>query len=248
MRVFSATDVGNKRDTNQDYLFVSSDPVGNLPNLFVVADGMGGQNAGDFASSHGVQVFVDEIRRDMDYNPVRVMRHALEKANADLNARASQSPEFEGMGTTLVALTIVGKYAYIANIGDSRLYLINKEIRQVTRDHSLVQEMIRLGELNKEEARTHPKKNVITRALGAEKTVNVDFFDLVLEEGCSILMCTDGLTNMVEDKRIEEIMLEKQKTLEERGRMLVLEANHNGGQDNIAIILIDPFADEVNAC
>ncbi len=248
MRVFSATDVGNKRDTNQDYLFVSSDPVGNLPNLFVVADGMGGQNAGDFASSHGVQVFVDEIRRDMDYNPVRVMRHALEKANADLNARASQSPEFEGMGTTLVALTIVGKYAYIANIGDSRLYLINKEIRQVTRDHSLVQEMIRLGELNKEEARTHPKKNVITRALGAEKTVNVDFFDLVLEEGCSILMCTDGLTNMVEDKRIEEIMLEKQKTLEERGRMLVLEANHNGGQDNIAIILAEPFADEVNAC
>jgi protein phosphatase len=248
MRVFSATDVGNKRDTNQDYLFVSSDPVGNLPNLFVVADGMGGQNAGDFASSHVVQVFVDEIRRDMDYNPVRVMRHALEKANADLNARASQSPEFEGMGTTLVALTIVGKYAYIANIGDSRLYLINKEIRQVTRDHSLVQEMIRLGELNKEEARTHPKKNVITRALGAEKTVNVDFFDLVLEEGCSILMCTDGLTNMVEDKRIEEIMLEKQKTLEERGRMLVLEANHNGGQDNIAIILIDPVADEVNAC
>lgn len=248
MRIFSATDVGNKRDTNQDYLFVSSDPVGNLPNLFVVADGMGGQNAGDFASSHGVQVFVDEIRRDMDYNPVRVMRHALEKANADLNARASQSPEFEGMGTTLVALTIVGKYAYIANIGDSRLYLINKEIRQVTRDHSLVQEMIRLGELNKEEARTHPKKNVITRALGAEKTVNVDFFDLVLEEGCSILMCTDGLTNMVEDKRIEEIMLEKQKTLEERGRMLVLEANHNGGQDNIAIILAEPFADEVNAC
>ena len=248
MRVLSATDVGNKRDTNQDYLFVSSDPVGNLPNLFVVADGMGGQNAGDFASSHGVQVFVDEIRRDMDYNPVRVMRHALEKANADLNARASQSPEFEGMGTTLVALTIVGKYAYIANIGDSRLYLINKEIRQVTRDHSLVQEMIRLGELNKEEARTHPKKNVITRALGAEKTVNVDFFDLVLEEGCSILMCTDGLTNMVEDKRIEEIMLEKQKTLEERGRMLVLEANHNGGQDNIAIILAEPFADEVNAC
>ena len=248
MRVFSATDVGNKRDTNQDYLFVSSDPVGNLQNLFVVADGMGGQNAGDFASSHGVQVFVDEIRRDMDYNPVRVMRHALEKANADLNARASQSPEFEGMGTTLVALTIVGKYAYIANIGDSRLYLINKEIRQVTRDHSLVQEMIRLGELNKEEARTHPKKNVITRALGAEKTVNVDFFDLVLEEGCSILMCTDGLTNMVEDKRIEEIMLEKQKTLEERGRMLVLEANHNGGQDNIAIILAEPFADEVNAC
>ena len=248
MTIFSATDVGNKRDTNQDYLFVSSEPVGNLPNLFVVADGMGGQNAGDYASAHGVRIFVDEIRRDMDYNPVRVMRHALEKANADLNTQASQNPDLEGMGTTLVALTIVGKYAYIANIGDSRLYLVENEIRQVTRDHSLVQEMILLGELDKEEARTHPKKNVITRALGAEKTVNVDFFDLILEPECTILMCTDGLTNMVDDKRIEAIMQEKETKLEERGRMLVREANLNGGQDNIAIILIDPFADEVNAC
>lgn len=248
MRFFSETDVGQKRRMNQDYVFVSSEPVGNLPNLFVVADGMGGHNAGDYASSHGVQTMVKEIRNDADYNPVKVLRHAIESANTEIFERALNNSDFAGMGTTLVVCTIVGHYAYIANIGDSRLYVIERQIRQITKDHSLVQEMVRLGELDAEEARNHPKKNIITRALGAEKTVNVDFFDLRLERESIILMCSDGLSNMVEDWKMEEIILDSHRTLSEKGRTLIREANRNGGKDNIAIVLIEPFANEVEAC
>ncbi|MBQ1311699.1 MAG: Stp1/IreP family PP2C-type Ser/Thr phosphatase [Blautia sp.] len=248
MRFFSETDVGQKRRMNQDYVFVSSEPVGNLPNLFVVADGMGGHNAGDYASSHGVQTMVKEIRNDADYNPVKVLRHAIESANTEIFERALNNSDFAGMGTTLVVCTIVGHYAYIANIGDSRLYVIERQIRQITKDHSLVQEMVRLGELDAEEARNHPKKNIITRALGAEKTVNVDFFDLRLERESIILMCSDGLSNMVEDWKMEEIILDSHRTISEKGRTLIREANRNGGKDNIAIVLIEPFANEVEAC
>ena len=101
----------------------------------------------------------------------------------------------------MVVATIVGQYAYVANVGDSRLYVVDKQLRQITRDHSLVQEMVRMGEITAEEARNHPDKNIITRALGAEKTVDVDFFDMRLEPGSTILMCSDGLSNMVEDKK-----------------------------------------------
>ena len=107
----------------------------------------------------------------------------------------------------MVVATIVGQYAYVANVGDSRLYVVDKQLRQITRDHSLVQEMVRMGEITAEEARNHPDKNIITRALGAEKTVDVDFFDMRLEPGSTILMCSDGLSNMVEDKKMEEIIL-----------------------------------------
>ncbi len=233
---------------NQDYVFVSKNPVGNLPNLFVVADGMGGHNAGDFASSHAVQILVDEIRKDADFNPIKVLRHAIETANTEILDRAQQEESMKGMGTTIVAAAIVGHYVYVANVGDSRLYLIQDQIRQITRDHSLVQEMVRMGELKPEEARNHPDKNIITRALGAERTVDIDFFDLKLEPGSTILMCSDGLSNMVEDSKIEEIILDKTKELPEKGERLLREANRNGGKDNIAVILVEPFTNEVDKC
>ncbi|HJB88762.1 MAG: Stp1/IreP family PP2C-type Ser/Thr phosphatase [Blautia sp.] len=248
MRVYSATDVGQKRKMNQDYVFVSKDPVGNLPNLFVVADGMGGHNAGDFASSHAVQILVDEIRKDADFNPIKVLRHAIETANMEILERAQQDEALKGMGTTMVVATIVGHYAYVANVGDSRLYLIQGQIRQVTRDHSLVQEMVRMGELKPEEARNHPDKNIITRALGAERTVDIDFFDLKMEPDSTILMCSDGLSNMVEDSKIEEIILDKTEELPRKGEELLEEANRNGGKDNIAVILVEPFTNEVDKC
>lgn len=152
------------------------------------------------------------------------------------------------MGTTIVAATIVGHYAYVANVGDSRLYVIGEKIQQITRDHSLVQEMVRMGELDPEQARKHPKKNIITRALGAEKTVDIDFFDLKLEPGDVVLMCSDGLSNMVEDSQLREIISDTSTDLDEKGRILIREANRNGGKDNIAIVLVEPFADEVKAC
>ena len=152
------------------------------------------------------------------------------------------------MGTTIVAATIVGHYAYVANVGDSRLYVIGEKIQQITRDHSLVQEMVRMGELDPEQARKHPKKNIITRALGAEKTVDIDFFDLKLEPGDVVLMCSDGLSNMVEDSQLREIISDTSTDLDEKGRILIREANRNGGKDNIAIVLVEPLADEVKAC
>ena len=248
MRVYSATDVGQKRKMNQDYVFVSDGPVGNLPNLFVVADGMGGHNAGDYASSHAVQILVDEIQRDADFNPIKVIRHAIETANTEIIEQALKDEKLRGMGTTIVVSTIVGHYAYVANVGDSRLYVVQDRIHQVTKDHSLVQEMVRMGELKAEDARNHPDKNIITRALGAEKTVDIDFFDLKLEPGSTVLMCSDGLSNMVEDAKMEEIILKPDTDLEKKGEALVREANLNGGKDNIAIVLIEPFTNEVERC
>ena len=248
MRIYSATDVGQKRKMNQDYVFASADPVGNLPNLFVVADGMGGHNAGDYASSHAVGTVVDEIRQDADFNPIKVIRHAIESANTEIITQAQNDENLRGMGTTMVVATIVGHYAYVANVGDSRLYLVNQQILQVTKDHSLVQEMVRMGEINAEQARNHPDKNIITRALGAERTVDIDFFDLKLEPGNVILMCSDCLSNMVEDSQIREIISDTEKNLEEKGKILISEANRNGGKDNIAVVLIEPFANEVETC
>ena len=248
MRIYSATDVGQKRKMNQDYVFVSEGPVGNLPNLFTVADGMGGHNAGDYASSHAVRILVDEIREDADYNPVKVIRHAIEAANTEIRNRAQEDANLRGMGTTMVVATIVDQYAYIANVGDSRLYVISDEIRQITKDHSLVQEMVRMGEISEEEARNHPDKNIITRALGAEKTVDVDFFDLKLEKDCTILMCSDGLSNMVEDSKIQEIISDPEADIDQKGSALLREANQNGGKDNIAVVLVEPFTNEVEAC
>ena len=143
---------------------------------------------------------------DADFNPVKVIRHAIESANTEIITQAQKDEKLRGMGTTMVAATIVGHYAYVANVGDSRLYVAGEQIQQITKDHSLVQEMVRMGELNAEEARNHPDKNIITRALGAERTVDVDFFDLKLEPGNVVLMCSDGLSNMVEDDRIGEII------------------------------------------
>ena len=204
--------------------------------------------SGDYASSHAVSVVVEEIRQDRDFNPVKVIRHAIESANREIIEQAQKDEKLKGMGTTMVVSTIVGQYAYVANVGDSRLYVADRELQQITRDHSLVQEMVRMGEISAEEARNHPDKNIITRALGAERTVDVDFFDLKLEPESVILMCSDGLSNMVEDSRIKEILSRRDEALDERGRTLIGEANRNGGKDNIAIVLIEPFANEVEEC
>ena len=248
MRSCCVTDVGQKRTTNQDFVFASDTPVGPLPNLLIVADGMGGHQAGDMASRYAAEVIVSHIKRSRERNPIRVLRSAIETANERVLEKAAEDEELSGMGTTVVAATVVENYLYVANVGDSRLYVVQGQIRQVTRDHSLVQEMVRLGEINAEEARNHPDKNIITRALGAEKTVDVDFFDLKLEPGNTILMCSDGLSNMVEDRKMEEIITNPDKDITWKGDTLIREANQNGGKDNIAVILIEPFTNEVETC
>lgn len=240
MKVFSATDIGQKRKMNQDYIFTSQEPIGNLPNLFVVADGMGGHNAGDFASRYGVSVMVETVRRDKNFNPVKIMRNAMEAANREVLEQSREDPAMAGMGTTMVACTLVGGYAYVANVGDSRLYLANDTMIQISQDHSLIAEMVRLGELTPEEGRNHPDKNIITRAIGTADTVQVDFFDFRLNQDDQILMCSDGLSNMVEDARMFEIL--KDDSIEDKSEALIQEANANGGKDNIAVIVIRPYA------
>ena len=245
MKVFAETDIGRRRKMNQDFVYASEQPVGNLPNLFVVADGMGGHNAGDFASRFGVSILVETVMKDTNFNPVKIMRHGLEAANTLVLEQARKDATMAGMGTTMVAVTIVGNYAYIANVGDSRLYLATDRLEQVTRDHSLIAEMVRIGELTPEEARNHPDKNIIRRAIGTAEEVKIDFFDVKLEPGNQIVMCSDGLTNMVTDEEIYETVQIQEGNKAQR---LIDMANANGGKDNITVIIVEPFTNEVREC
>ncbi len=245
LKTFSITDVGKERKLNQDYVFTSEIPVGKLDNLFIVADGMGGHNAGDYASKYTVGTIVEEIEKSKDASPVKVLEKAIKRANSHIREKSMESEGFFGMGTTVVAATIHGNEMCVANVGDSRLYVINREIRQITEDHSLVEEMVRMGGIRREQARSHPKKNIITRAIGAEDELEIDFFQVKLEKGDFVLLCSDGLTNMIEDEEIRMI-LQGQRDIVEKAEALVTTANNNGGKDNIAVILIEPFANEVN--
>lgn len=248
MRTFSITDVGMVRQVNQDYVYVTDRPLGILQNLFVVADGMGGHQAGDYASKYTVEVLNRELALSEGEDIERCLVGAIKTANREIIKEASRDEHLKGMGTTVVAATISNQMMYFANVGDSRLYLINQGIQQLTKDHSLVEEMVRLGGIKPEEAKHHPDKNIITRALGAERTVDIDFFDLKLEPDSTILMCSDGLSNMVEDSEIEKIILNQTEELPQKGERLLREANRNGGKDNIAVILVEPFTNEVEKC
>ena len=247
MRTFSITDVGMVRQVNQDYVFEGERPLGILRNLFVVADGMGGHQAGDYASKYTVEVLQRELEKSQGEDIERVLVNAIKTANREIIREASKDEHLKGMGTTVVAATIMNQMMYFANVGDSRLYLINHGIQQLTKDHSLVEEMIRIGEIKREEARNHPDKNIITRALGASEEVDIDFFDVQLEEKNRILLCSDGLSNMVADEEIQKILGDS-PDIEQSGRQLVATANTNGGRDNISVILIEPFTNEVKEC
>jgi len=242
LRSYAVTDIGKRRQINQDFVFLSESPVGNLPNLFIVADGMGGHNAGEFASRYAVETIVEEVKASVEKNPTLILGKAIDRANAFIRQKAGSDKTLMGMGTTVVIATCIGKYLEVANVGDSRLYLINEEIEQVTIDHSLVEEMIQSGGIDRRSARNHPDKNIITRALGARGMVEADFFNLELEAGDIVLLCSDGLTNMVEDDAIRQI-LKSGDSLKERAEALVQRANYNGGKDNISVIIIEPSAD-----
>lgn len=237
MRSYGVTDIGRNRNTNQDYIFYSDEPVGMLPNLYIVADGMGGHNAGDYASSFSVNRFVELVREKKESHIVLVMREAIEIVNDELFKKASEEEACSGMGTTFVAAVVDGNEVYVMNVGDSRLYIAGKRLEQITMDHSLVEEMIRNGGLNREEAKNHPIKNVITRAIGVEKQVVPDFFEVYLHKQEHILLCSDGLTNMVDEDEIMEIM-EEEKQEEQMIEKLVERANFYGGRDNISAIVV----------
>ena len=238
MRGFGKTDRGLCREINQDYISVSEEPIGNLPNLFLVADGMGGHKAGDLASEYTVAKVQEAVSKSMQTIPYQILKGAFQYANQNLLEKAGESDSYTGMGTTLVAATVKNDAVYVVNVGDSRLYKIGDKIEQITEDHSLVEEMVRMGEISKEQARNHPDKNIITKAMGVSDTVEPDYFDTDLQKGECLLMCSDGLTNMVSDRQIKEIV-ELRTDLESCAKELIRAANQNGGRDNIAVVLIE---------
>ncbi|MBQ6814892.1 MAG: Stp1/IreP family PP2C-type Ser/Thr phosphatase [Lachnospiraceae bacterium] len=241
MKAYALTNVGVSRNTNQDYVYFSEKNVGNLPNILVVADGMGGHRAGEVASEQAVNAVLQSIKENDNTDKISLIETAISVANDKVLDMATSDEKFKGMGTTLVVATLEDGILYVANVGDSRLYLIDDDdIKQITRDHSLVQEMVSIGELDKDSARNHSNKNVITRAIGVEKKIMADFFEVEVSEKTKILLCSDGLTNMVEDSEINRIICEnKGAELEVIVKKLIDEANENGGLDNIAVVLAE---------
>mgnify|MGYP002857239634 CR=1 FL=1 len=236
---YSVSDIGKLRQQNQDYIFSSEIPVGPLPNLFIVADGMGGYKGGEFASKCAVETLVGEVNLSQARGSVRILRDAINVANSKVRYIAGSDENYRGMGTTLVVAVFEKESMIVANVGDSRLYRIGKDIRQITMDHSLVEEMVRMGQIERTDARLHPDKNIITRAIGVLDVVDIDFFEVEdLHVGDMILMCSDGLCNMVEDTEIAGIV-RSGGTLEEKANRLITAANLNGGRDNISVNLIE---------
>ena len=239
MKACAMTDIGRVRTANQDYVYASAESVGNLPNLYLVADGMGGHKAGDYASRYISEHLVEHIKQAEDSEIIPLLREGIEKVNQMLYQESRDKAELNGMGTTLVAAVIEDSSMYVANVGDSRLYLIRNQLKQITKDHSYVEELVSLGQMERGSRDYREKKNIITRAVGTEEKLEIDFFEVSLEPGDYVLMCSDGLSNMLEDAEMEEIICSELE-LGEKAEKLITVANDNGGKDNIAVVLINP--------
>ena len=236
MKSYGITDIGLVRKYNQDYSLECDEPIGNLDNLYVVCDGLGGRNAGEYASSTAAENFFDLAEGSESRNPLSIFKEAVVKVNR-LIYREGKLPEYQGMATTLVAATIRDNVVYVVNVGDSRAYIIGDEVTQITWDHSYVGELVRRGKITSDEARFHSKNNVITRAVGAEETVEPDYFQAELEDGEIILLCTDGLYNMLSERMIQKVVTAN-GSLRAKAEKLVELANEAGGKDNIGAVLI----------
>ncbi len=240
---FGKTDIGQVRPKNEDSIYVSNEPVGRLPNLYIVADGMGGHKAGQVASNTAIEAFLAYLNKyqpDSTEEPLDMLIGGINMANEAVYKLGSTYEEYRDMGTTMVAATLVGSSMYAAHVGDSRLYRISGGImEQITNDHSLVAEMVRAGQITPEEARIHPQRNCITRAVGTDSSVITDGIILRVKENDIVVMCSDGLTAMLEDNVIADIAGNKGLAVNERADMLIASANENGGVDNISAIVID---------
>ncbi len=233
------TDTGRVRTADQGYVYATTESVGALPNLFLVADGMGGHQAGDYASRYIVENLVEHIKKTTEPGTIPLLKEGIQKINTMLYQESVKKAELTGMGTTLVAAVVDGTTMYVANVGDSRLYVVGNRLKQITKDHSLVEEMVSLGQLERGSRNYLEKKNIITRAVGTEDKLEIDFFEVSLEPGDYVLMCSDGLSNMLEAAEMEEIICSELE-LPEKAEKLITVANDNGGKDNIAVVLIDP--------
>lgn len=238
MQSFGATDTGKMRMLNEDCYYHTVHAIGPLDNLFIVADGMGGHNAGEVASKLAVESMMAYIGNAAEDEPGRILAEAVRHANRTVHEKSQESAECQGMGTTLVACTVTGEGVVAANVGDSRLYAFTDRLRQVTVDHSIVEELVEAGIITREESWCHPDRHIITRSIGFAGEVAVDLFRLPAEAGTRLLLCSDGLTTMLTDEAVEA-QLGKGCSLKELGRALIAEANEAGGQDNITLVLVE---------
>ena len=229
-KVYQATHVGKVRKNNEDALIFIE------PETFAVADGMGGQAAGEVAS----KILIDTAKNFLPTVPEPhnedILKKVIMKSNAAILREAANNPEYKGMGTTATILHIYKDRAYYAHVGDSRIYrLKNNILEQITQDHSYVENLVRKGEITPSEARVHPMKNFLTQAVGAVPEVEVDTASFSVNIGDIFLLCTDGLTNMVDDKKITEILLSSENPAEK----LIQAALDNGGADNVSVIVVE---------
>ena len=240
IKAYAKSDVGKVREINEDSYYISEslDEV----QLYIIADGMGGYNGGEIASSLAIKSaknYIEnnfkDIEKDRD-SIIQLLGSSMEYANMVVYEKSQEKPELHGMGTTLEICLIYNNKVYIGHIGDSRIYRIRKEfIRKLTQDHSYVQKLVKEGKITKEQAEVHPQKNMLTRALGCNAFVEPDVMVKGFLKDDILVMCSDGLTNMV---KTEIIYQEASKNIEQAPKELVRIANENGGKDNVTVVII----------
>lgn len=235
MKVVSATNVGNYRKNNEDSYYVNESK-----NLYVLADGMGGHLAGERASKMATEIIGQDFAKDREIksidDAIEILSSSIKDANKKIFESSQENEDYRGMGTTLSSGLILGDVLIYSNIGDSRIYRINEEMEQITQDDSFVNYLIEIGEITEEEAKNHPKKNVLTKAMGTTSDIEVIVNTLDIKDKDVFLFCSDGLTNMVSDEEIFKIV--KENSPEEARDMLLDLALKNGGMDNITFILV----------
>lgn len=233
LEVCCKTDVGKKRSINEDSLLAVQ--VEGM-HVFAVADGLGGHAAGEVASRVATIEIQEFFKRNLtEGNHLSTMKEAIAKANREIYMLSQENPAYAGMGSTLVAAIVLHNKALIANVGDSRAYLVGSEMRRITKDHSLVQELVEKKVITEEEASNHPKKNIVTKTLGLESEVQPDFYEVELSGG-TLLLCSDGLTDSLRDGEIRDTVAAS-TNLEEACSKLIDLANEKGASDNISVIL-----------
>lgn len=241
MKCAYGSNVGSLRTVNQDALLAATIKNSDrISYVFAVADGLGGHRSGEVASKTAVDFIKNNLSKIRNYNDEEEMMSFVKDINLELKKIGDDEPARLGMATTLTMCIVDGQKLYICHVGDSRAYSIkNEAIIRLTKDHSLVQILVDEGKITQEEAEIHPQKNVITRALGTDNSVNVDFHRVDIDPEAIYLLCSDGLFNMVSDNNIKAIVLEN--TLEDAAKKLIDLANINGGKDNITVVLFRPL-------
>jgi len=244
------TDLGRTRPMNEDGYYISAYSREHEALYAIVADGMGGHKAGEVASSMALEQVSETVnqgfRGDMSVSEIKsLLVSAVKRANHSIYEKSKSDPSYGGMGTTLTLCLISGDRGVVAHVGDSRAYMFRKnKLHQITTDHSLVNELIKNGQITPEEAANHPQKNVITRALGTDSGVEIDLYEFKLRPDDMLLLCSDGLSNMLSDSELlGHLAAGRQKTLSELAKQLVLGANEKGGLDNITAVLLTKESD-----